>query len=214
MELFEAMLTMPSVKSYTDDPVSEEDVRTILEAATWAPNAQNRQLWEFVVVRDPEGKKELADIYREALTAVLDSCPKGSDSPATFDKRTAPKTMLSWSHKLAEEFENVPVIIVAGWDIAGSPLAADGVFKFFRDECVLTSVMPAVQNMMLAARALGLGTCLTTVANVYEGRVKEALNAPESIRIAAMIPVGYPTDGFKARKRIPVDEKLHFERFS
>ena len=70
------------------------------------------------------------------------------------------------------------------------------------------------QNMMLAARALGLGTCLTTVANVYEGRVKEALNAPESIRIAAMIPVGYPTDGFKARKRIPVDEKLHFERFS
>ena len=74
-------------------------------------------------------------------------------------------------------------------------------------------MVPAIQNLMLAGRALGLGTCFTTVANLYEGKVKEVLDAPASVRIVAMIPVGYPTEGFKPRKRIPVEEKLHLDRW-
>ena len=212
--LFDAMRTQPSMRGYTAEEVSEEDVLTILEAATWAPNAQNRQLWEFVVVRNSEVKKGLADIYRKSLALIVDSIPQTEGDVGEFDQRTAPKTMINWSMKLADTLEEVPVIIVVGWDLAGSPHSPDGIFQWFRDETVYTGVVPAVQNLMLAARGLGLGTCLTTVANVYEGRVKELLRAPPSIRIVAMIPVGYPSEPFTPRKRIPVTEKLHHDRWS
>ena len=210
IELFEAMRTQTSARGYTDEPVSDEDVERILEAATWAPNANNRQLWEFIVVRDAEVKKDLADLYRKSLALIVDSVPK---DVAEFDSRTAPRAMIRWSENLAETFEDVPVIIVAGWDLAGSPHSPDGIFKVFRDETVYTGVMPAVQNLMLAARGLGLGTCLTTVANVYEGKVKEVLGVPASVQLVAMIPLGHPTQPFSPRKRIPVAEKLHRDRW-
>lgn len=210
IELFEVMRTQTSARGYTDEPVSDEDVHRILEAATWAPNANNRQLWEFIVVRDAAVKKGLADLYRKSLALIIDSTP---GDVAAFDSRTAPKAMLRWSMNLAETLEDVPVIIVVGWDLAGSPHSPDGIFKVFRDETVYTGVMPAVQNLMLAARGLGLGTCLTTVANIYEGKVKELLEAPASVRLVAMIPVGYPTEPFSPRKRIPVAEKLHTDRW-
>ena len=212
--LFDAMRTQPSARGYTDEAVSDEDVLTILEAATWAPNAQNRQLWEFVVVRDGETKKGLAEIYRKSLALIIDSIPKVEGDVGEFDRSTAPKTMINWSMKLADTLEQVPVIIVVGWDLDGLPHSPDGIFQWFRDETVYTGVVPAVQNLMLAARGLGLGTCLTTVANVYEGRVKELLHAPPSVRIVAMIPVGYPSEPFAPRKRIPVTEKLHYDRWS
>jgi nitroreductase len=213
INLFEAMRTQPSMRGYTADPVSDEDVLTILEAATWAPNAQNRQLWEFVVVRDADMKVKLAEIYRKSLSLILESIPMAEGDPGEFDTRTAPRAMINWSVKLADTLEQVPVLIVVAWDLAGSPHCPDGIFKVFRDETVYTGVMPAVQNLMLAARALGLGTCLTTVANVYEGHVKELLEVPPSVRIVAMIPVGYPSEPLSPRKRIPVAEKLHHDRW-
>ena len=94
------------------------------------------------------------------------------------DPRTAPRTMLKWGANLAETLEEVPVIIVVGWDRSGFPYSTDGIFKTFTDETVYTGVMPAVQNLMLAARGLGLGTCLTTVANIYERQDERAPRRP------------------------------------
>ena len=229
IDVFEAMRTQLSARGYTDEPVSDEDVQRILEAATWAPNAGNRQLWEFIVVRDAGVKRELAELYRHAMELLQDSMPgasvnrsEGAEIPAAAltpsvrasyiagaDPRTAQNTMMKWGANLTETLQDVPVILVVGYDRGGSPYTTDGIFKAFAEETVYTGVMPAVQNIMLAARALGLGTCLTTVANILEGKMKELLGVPESVQLVALLPLGYPTVPFKARKRIPVAEKMH-----
>jgi nitroreductase len=231
MELFEAMQTQLSARGYTDDPVSEEDVDLILEAATWAPNATNRQLWEFIVVRDPEVKKEVAALYRKSYMLLAESLPGNPGMPggstddptlsaegeksymSESDPRTQPKTMLKWSVNLAETMQEVPVLIIVGYDRAGMPYSWDGIFKEFTNETVYTGVMPAVQNLMLAARGLGLGTCLTTVANLFEGKMKELLGVPSSVQLVALIPLGHPTRPFTPRKRIPFSEKKHVDRW-
>jgi nitroreductase len=231
IELFEAMRTQTSARGYTDEEVSDEDVERILEAATWAPNATNSQLWEFIVVRDPEVKRKLAALYRKSYKALADSMPENKavvDDPEAgetltpgakaayvggVDPRTAPRTMLKWSVNLAETLQDVPVIVVVGWDRGAMPYAKDGVFKAFTDETVYTGVVPAIQNLMLAARGLGLGTCLTTVANVYEGKVKDVLGVPEHVQLVALLPLGRPSTPFVARKRIPVAEKVHRDRW-
>lgn len=233
IELFEAMRTQQSARGYTDEPVSDADVDRILEAATWAPNAGNRQLWEFIVVRDPHVKQQVAGVYRRSMSLLVssmqnsrgdDSDPGDTDEPAlsgrteeayvsASDPRTAPRTMLRWSQNLAETLQDVPVLIVVGHDRSGMPYSWDGIFKVFAEETVYTSVMPAVQNLMLAARGLGLGTCLTTVANVYEGKLKEVLGVPQNVQLVALIPLGHPTEPFKPRKRIPVSEKVHVDRW-
>ncbi len=229
IDVFETMRTQLSARGYTDEPVTDEQVERILEAASWAPNAGNRQLWEFIVVRDGQLKSDLADLYRRSMELLQDSMPGATldeaapgEMPAAgltpsvraayvggADPRTAQQTMMKWGANLAETMQDVPVLIVVGYDRAGMPYSTDGSFKWFSEETVYTGVMPAVQNLMLAARALGLGTCLTTVANIYEGKVKELLGVPGSVQLVALIPLGHPTTPFKARKRIPVDEKIH-----
>ena len=231
--LFEGMQTQLSARGYTDQPVTDEQIARILEAATWAPNATNRQLWEFIVVRDAEMKKQLAGLYRKSYMLLADSLPanekdvtqaESADAPtlskegetayvADGDPRTQPKTMLKWSVNLAETMEEVPVLIVVGYDRAGMPYAWDGTFKAFSQETVYTGVMPAIQNLMLAARGVGLGTCLTTVANLFEGKMKEVLGVPESVQLVALLPLGYPTRPFTPRKRIPWQEKVHWDKW-
>ena len=231
--LFEAMQTQLSARGYTDEPVSDEQVARILEAATWAPNATNRQLWEFIVVRDPDVKKQVAALYRKSFMLLADSLPankKDVTSPETSgdptmsregetayqqeaDPRTEPKTMLRWSVNLADTMQDVPVLIVVGYDRAGMPYSWDGTFKAFTEETVYTGVMPAIQNLMLAARGVGLGTCLTTVANIFEGKMKEALGVPDSVQLVALLPLGHPTRPFTPRKRIPWQEKVHYDRW-
>ena len=213
MELFEALHTQRSVRSFADEPVSDEDLDRILEAASWAPNAANRQLWEFVVIRDPAVKAPLAEIYGKAMRTLQDSLP--ADKPDA-DPRTQPRAVVKWSENLVQTLKDVPVIVVVGLDRAGLPYSTDGVFRRFTEETVYTGVMPAVQNLMLAARGLGLGTCLTTVANVWEGKVKELLGVPPSVQIVTLIPLGYPAgpfEGFPPVKRIPVTEKVHRDRW-
>lgn len=92
MGLFDAMRTQPSARGYTDAPVSDEDVMTMLEAASWAPNAQNRQLWEFVVVRKPELKKELADIYRKSMALIVDSIPRAEGDTSSGSAKVGSST--------------------------------------------------------------------------------------------------------------------------
>lgn len=233
MELFEAMHTQQSARGYTDEPVSDAHVQRILEAATWAPNAGNRQLWEFIVVRDPDVRRQVAVIYRTSMALLADSLPStqqassgqaGSEEAplsgqieeayvSASDPRTAPRSMLRWSANLAQTLQDVPVLIVVGYDRSGMPYSWDGIFRAFAEETVYTGVMPAVQNLMLAARGLGLGTCLTTVANVCEGKLKDLLGVPQAVQLVALIPLGYPTEPFRPRRRMPAGEKTHHDRW-
>lgn len=231
IDLFEAMSTQLSARGYTDEPVTDEQLATILEAATWAPNATNRQLWEFIVVRDHELKKKVAALYRKSFMLLAETMPRNPrefpadvrpDDPTMTpegtrayveeaDPRWHAETMLGWAVNLADTMQDVPVLIVVGYDRSRMPYTWDGAFKTFSEETVYTGVMPAVQNLMLAARGLGLGTCLTTVANLLEGHMKDLLGVPPPVQLVALIPVGHPVKPFTRRKRIPWTEKVHYD---
>lgn len=209
MDLYEAMRTLPSVKRYKPDPVSDDDIRTILTAATWAPSGGNAQPWEFIVVRDPALKKKLADLYRGGLKFLWDHPRRqGYREP---DKRTFQKTMFRKSHHLRDHMEETPVLIVVAMNREKDNLPRYGVLKAIRADSVFTSIMPCIQNLMLAARGLGLGTCLTTALNILEEDAKIALGMPEETQIVALIPLGYPADDFKPVTRIPAEEFTHWD---
>lgn len=212
LDVFGAMQTQLSVRDFTDEPVSEADLERIIEAATWAPNAGNRQLFEFIIVRDPELRKQVAEIYRRSMETLEYSSTNAFEYDP--DPRIPFKSMLKWARHLVEHLHEVPVIIIVGFDRSRHPYSTDGVFREFTHETVITGVMPAVQNLMLAARALDLGTCLTTVANIYAGKLKELLNVPPSVQLVALLPLGHPGPAFtpwRPVKRLPAQEKMHFD---
>ena len=211
MDVFELMRTQRSVKAFRPDPVSDDDIRTILTAATWAPNGTNAQPWEFIVIKDPDVKKRVADIYREGLRFLLDHPRRqGHTEP---DKRTYYKTMMRKSRFLRDHLEESPVLIVVAMNKEKDNLPRYGVLKAIRAEATYTSIMPCVQNLMLAARGLGLGTCLTTALNILEEDAKIALGMPEETQIIALVPLGYPADDFKPVTRIPAEEFTHWDRW-
>ena len=152
--------------------------------------------------------------WGEWLQEALDvQQPEQQPKQQEADPRTQPKTMLRWSVNLADTMQDVSVLIVVGYDRAGMPYSWDGTFKAFTEETVYTGVMPAIQNLMLAARGVGLGTCLTTVANIFEVKMKEALGVPDSVHLVALLPLGHPTRPFTPRKRIPWQENVHYDRW-
>ncbi len=207
MDVFEVMRTQRSVKRFKPDLVTDDDIRTILTAATWAPNGHNAQPWEFIVIKDPEVKKRLADIYREGLQFLLDHPLRMGRTEV--DERTFEKVMIKKSVYLRNHLEDSPVLIVVAMNLAKHNLPRYGVLKAIRTEAVYTSIMPCVQNLMLAARSLGIGTCLTTALNILEEDAKIALGMPEETQIIALIPLGYPADDFKPVTRIPAEEFTH-----
>ena len=197
MPLFKAMHSQRAIRLFTSDPVSEEDVNTILEAAVRAPSPGNRQTWRFIVVRDEEKKRRLGEWYLQAWRATV-----GSDNPdpATL---TQPYRL---GYELGARMGDIPVVIVAcvqhaeGWD--GGSGIVDG-----------ASIYPAAQNLMLAARALGLGTVLTTMHRRYEQQIKEFLGIPAHVETAALIPLGYPGEGqrFGGSIRKPVADVTFYD---
>ena len=209
MDVFELMRTQRSVKHFKPDPVSDDDIRTILTAATWAPNGTNAQPWEFIVIKDPDLKKKISDIYREGLRFLLDHPRRqGHKEP---DKRTFHKTMMRKSRYLRDHLEESPVLMVVAMNQEKDNLPRYGVLKAIRAEATYTSIMPCIQNLMPAARSLGLGTCLTTALNILEEDAKIALGMPEETQIIALIPLGYPADDFKPVTRIPAEEFTHWD---
>ena len=169
---FDVVRSQRGIRLYKPDPVSQEDVDRILRAAVRAPSASNGQDWVFVVVRDPSVKRRLGEIYREGQARS-----RGAGSRAQL----APPQ----PGHFARDMEQVPVVIVACIDNRGA--AALDIVR-------AASIYPAVQNLMLAAAALGLGTRLTTMWHHAEDEVRELLGIPADYSPAALIPLGYPAE--------------------
>lgn len=205
--LFEAMRSQLSIKRFRPDRVARELIEQILTAATWAPNGSNRQPWEFIVVEDADTKLALADIYRKGWYLLGE---QASTRRRFSDPRTAQKLMLAKSLELTEHLEEAPVLIVVCMNTAKNTTTTDGALRMFWEEGNYTSILPAVQNLMLAARGLGLGTCLTTALNIFAERAKDVLLLPDEMKIIALIPVGYPQEDFRPVKRIPASEFTHW----
>ena len=199
MSLFEAMQTQRAIRQFTAQVVPDEVITTILNAATRAPNGGNRQQWRFLVIRDPDIKRRLGEWYLEAWSTVVEALgPEASGQPYRSGRI------------LAQNMAEVPVLILVCTDHGG-----DRPGPRPSHLTMGASIYPAVQNLMLAARALGLGTVLTTLHTHREQDVKELLGIPDSVETAALIPMGYPAEGqrFGGSRRKPVEEVTFYDRW-
>ncbi len=180
--LGDAIYSLRAIRRLKPDPISDSDLATILDAARQAPNGANQQEWHFVVLRDAEVRKRFGELYREAWWAKRKD--NGYNSPEELPAHYRSPM------GLAESIGEAPVILLVCATQPG-----------FRE-----SVIPATQNMLLAARALGIGGTISTLhASVVE-RVAELVNLPPDVTIVYSIPLGYPKGRFGPVTRKPLAE--------
>jgi nitroreductase len=188
MDVFEAIRTTRAMRRIDPArPVSDADLRTIIEAATKGPTGGNSQPVRWIVVTDAEKRAALGQLYKEAWAPV-------SKMYASSDLGGSP--VLRSADHLGEHMGDAPAIVI--------PCARGDAGQ------LASSVFGCVQNLCLAARALGLGTTLTTVHRLKEPEVRAVLGIPEDVVTFAMIPVGYPTGRWGEAERRPVDEVAYW----
>ncbi|MGC1676528.1 MAG: nitroreductase family protein [Candidatus Binataceae bacterium] len=217
MDIFEAMYSARALRRFKPDPVPDEVLTKVLDAAIRAPSGSNEQSWLFVVVKDAAQRKKLGDIYRKGgdiLFALYANRTKPEHmAQSTFDKLMASATYL------VNHMADAPVLLVAclkqtapsGPPPKLSPEILDKMRGMVRMSG--SSIYPAVQNIILACRALGLGTCLTTIHAFYEDEVRAVLGLPPEVATYALMPIGYPSDKFGPIKRRPVSEVVCLDRY-
>jgi nitroreductase len=194
MSIGEAMFSQRSIRRFRPEPISIEDVRLILEAAVKAPSGGNRQPTRFIVLNDPQIIKEFGALYREAWWAKR----RDEQRPWTSREEIPAEDRGSVAAaRLADEIQDAPCIVLALSTGKGQA----------------SSVMPGVQNLMLAARALGIGSVPTTLhAQVLE-RVYALLGIPDDMEFHLCIPLGYPRGKFGPTQRRSTAETTYVNRW-
>jgi nitroreductase len=203
--LYRLMSTQRAVRRLRPDPIPDDVLERILQAACWAPTGGNRHPWRVVVVRDPERKQALADLYAPAwheYSAVYETrLPK---IPAGPRRESARRTLAAGDH-LADHFAETPVVLVFLADPARMTIT-----DAHLDRVSLVgggSVYPAVQNALLACRAEGLGCVLTTLHCTFESEVQEIVDAPDDWVPVGVVPIGWPVGGGHGPiSRLPVEQ--------
>jgi nitroreductase len=211
MDAIEALMTTRAMRRYTHEPVTDDEVMACLAAAQQAPSGGNVQPQQYVVVRDPSTRAELGRLYREAFDRYERSLPAPESFPSEEQAATWRRTR-DVSRHLADHLGDVPVIVVFLQPlIPWSPSDTDGPMDIGRLDA---SVYPAVQNFCVAARALGLGTALTTVVRIRSDDVLALLGVPPGrFEIAALTPLGRPSGRFGVAPRKPFAAVTHWDRF-
>lgn len=211
IETIRTIMTTRAMRRYLDTPVSDDDVLTCLRAAQQAPSGGNVQPQQYMVVRDAQIRREIGRLYREAYDRYERTLPDASAfaDPVQADawRRTSEA-----SRHLADHLAEVPVIVLFLQPIIPWGATDDeGPMDIGRLDA---SVYPAVQNFCLAARALGLGTALTTVIRIRSAEVLALLGVPEGrFEIAALTPLGHPRGRFGVAPRKPVAAVTHWDRW-
>jgi len=186
VELFEAIKSRRSIRRYTSAPVDDKKIEAILEAGRWAPSWANTQCWRFVVVRDPKVKSRIAD------TLMKIKLPdKEVPNPGSIAINT------------------VPVVIVVCAEIGKSggkpgPGGGGGEYVTDKGDWFMFDTALAVQNMVLAAHGLGLGTVIIGAFDAVQA--EKALGVPQGYRVVALFPVGVPAQEGKAPPRKELSE--------
>jgi len=204
MELGDAVRTAVTSRYYTDQPVTDEELRTAFDYARFAPQGGNRQPVRFIVVRDQEAKNQLAEWYRVPWKGYLAQAREGVIGVGA---EKAEKVLNNADH-FADHFQDIPAIVIACAHL-------DGVHPTDTELDRLSvvgggSIYPAVQNFLLGCREAGLGAALTTLLCMYEPQVKELLNIPDDVVTAAHIPVGHRPKDFPTKlDRIGLDEVVY-----
>jgi nitroreductase len=208
MELQEVVRTAGSCRFFLPDPVPDEVLAKLLDAARFAPQGGNRQPVRWIVVRDPSAKKQLRDWYLEPWKKYMRATETGE---VHVEGETA-RRMVQNSDHMAQHLHEVPVLllpcaVLADITSTDSKLDRVGVVGG-------ASIYPAVQNLLLSARELGLGAALTTLLCAYEPQVKKLLGIPDGVALAGVIALGWPARPLhKKLTRRPLSEVVFAERY-
>ncbi|HYC54366.1 MAG TPA: nitroreductase family protein [Candidatus Binatia bacterium] len=195
--LLEGIRTTRAIRRLKSDPVPRELVRKVVEAGTFAPSGGNRQPWIFIAVTEPQRRAWIGERYLQAFGAYIAPAIEAARSPDFPAHKRANMESAIW---LAEHFAEVPVhLVVAGWTRRGEPQ--------------LQALFPAIQNVLLACRAVGLGACLTTMQLAFHRELDDYVGLSPAQPSCALIPIGWPMLPYKRPVRRSVDDCLHWERF-
>ncbi|MDO8475659.1 MAG: nitroreductase family protein [Candidatus Rokubacteria bacterium] len=186
MPLGEALFTQRSMRKLRPDPIPDEDIRLILEAAVKAPNGGNHQTARFLVVTDRQKIREFGELYREAWWA------KRKDDHGWTGPQDVPPGEKNYASAmgLADAMKDVPCVVFALTEPTGGA----------------NSVIPACQNLMLAAHALGIGSLPTTLHAVVMDRFRALFAIPKELTFHFCIPLGYPAVKYGPSRRKPIEE--------
>jgi nitroreductase len=217
IRLFEAMYSVRAMRWLRPDPVPPELIGRVIEAAIQAPSAGNAQNWLFVVVYDAEQRRKIGAIYSKVSGWVRERY-KHQSRPAHVSQSQYDRMMKGGIY-LHEHMAEAPVLLIPCLRLTPAELPPDipaDVRLAMKEAAPWTagaSIYPAVQNIMLACRALGLGTVLTTNHTIAEDEIKAVLNLPSNVRTFALMPIGYPAGRFGPVKRRPVAEVAMVDRY-
>jgi F420 biosynthesis protein FbiB-like protein len=193
-DFFTVVPQQRACRQFSGEPVDDATVSAVLTAACWAPSSENRQPWRFVVVRSAAARGTLGTLMKELWEAGGRRYTEG---------RVSPELLRDVDIGLAGGgIAAAPVLVVVG----GDSTAVDRAY-------LKSSVFPAVQNMLLAATAIGLGSCLTTIATMRADDVRAVVGFPPEIDPMAVVPLGYPARPLGRPRRDPVESKTSRERY-
>ncbi|MBO0732086.1 MAG: nitroreductase family protein, partial [Acidimicrobiaceae bacterium] len=202
--LIEGLATTRAIRRYRDEPVPDHVLRDVLFAATRAPSGSNRQPFRFVVLTDGpralKAKALIGGVARQVWEAKRrhDGYDSGSGADASSPKARMDRAMQAY----VENFERVPALILPCLARYRAPTPFEG-----------ASVYPACQNLLLAARALGWGGVLTGFQGLVDAELRDLLDIPEGVFIAATITLGRPVGGHGPVRRRPLGELVYAERW-
>ena len=192
IDLFEAIDTQRAIRYFRPDPVPDELITRLLQAAIKGPSGGIRQGWGFIVIRDQEIRRKIGDLYRT-----------GANFEIRPDMTSQERRVYTAAQHLEDHMDEVPVLILACIQATpGAPVSGGSIF-------------PAVQNILLAARGLGLGSALTTRQTRFEAEIKLMLGIPEDVVTVALLPVGFPAEGsrYGPTRRRPLEEVAFSDRW-
>lgn len=195
INLFDAIYTQRAIRSFKPDPVSRDDIVKIIESATKAPSGGNSQPWAFIVVQDRDKLDKMAEYARNGFQAMYENA-KARQQPGDPEPYPRLKPMI-------ESFEQIPCLIIACMvNPPGRTGAGNG-----------GSIFPAVQNLLLAARGLGLGAALTAGwAGRNTADIRELLSIPDNVEPVAYVPLGHPDkERYSKTTRRPWSEVTHWD---
>jgi len=197
-DVWEVLSTARTIRRFTDEPVDDATLTRCLEAASWAPNGANAQAWRFVVMRSPEARAAVADAAREALRVIEPVYGMTRPEPDD-DSRYARNNRATYElHDTAEQ--RTSVLFCTYHYATASEILLGG------------SIYPAMENFLLAARALGLGACMTSWAS-YGGEkiLREAIGVPDDWLLAGHIVVGWPRGDHGPVRRRPLGDVVDLD---
>ena len=197
-DIFDIMHTTRAMRRLKPDPVPDELIAKILRAGQAAANGGNTQRWRFLVLKDHPGKKIVQSYYKRLFDEVVGPRYRNSPPPPGSDQARQLRQMAA-NQYLTDHYHEAPVWIVAclAGESAGYSSGA--------------SIYPAVQNMLLAARALGLGSTLTTRHIGFAKECDEAMGIPDGFHSYAILPIGYPMGRFGPVGRGPLSEIVYLD---